>query len=87
MTDDDFLEAIRLAPKDNLCRLVYADWLEERGDPRHMFLRAEIKLFDARDHKDLQPLLKQQLQEASEGIEPQTLGRTEQNRRGIGTVL
>ncbi len=34
MSDEDaLLRAITLAPDDDLPRLVYADWLDERGDP------------------------------------------------------
>jgi uncharacterized protein (TIGR02996 family) len=32
-TDETFLEAIRAAPRDDFAYLIYADWLEERGDP------------------------------------------------------
>jgi uncharacterized protein (TIGR02996 family) len=39
MTDDTFVEAIRAAPDDHALRLVYADWLEERGDARGQLLR------------------------------------------------
>src|SRR5260370_1250840 len=39
MTHDDFLRAILAARRDDLPRLMYADWLEERGDPRAQFLR------------------------------------------------
>src|SRR5262249_2653590 len=35
-----FLEAIRAHPEDDDPRLVYADWLEEQGDPRGDFIRA-----------------------------------------------
>jgi uncharacterized protein (TIGR02996 family) len=31
--EDDFLRAIRLNPDDHVCRLIYADWLDDRGDP------------------------------------------------------
>src|SRR5262245_33612921 len=42
MTDDRaFINAIIANPDDNDLRLVYADWLEERGDPRGEFLRLE----------------------------------------------
>jgi uncharacterized protein (TIGR02996 family) len=34
-----FLRAIREEPDDDAPRLVYADWLEERGDPRGEYLR------------------------------------------------
>jgi uncharacterized protein (TIGR02996 family) len=34
-----FLRAIREEPDDDAPRLIYADWLEERGDPRGEYLR------------------------------------------------
>jgi uncharacterized protein (TIGR02996 family) len=34
-----FLDEIRANPSDNTARLVYADWLEERGSPRAAYLR------------------------------------------------
>jgi uncharacterized protein (TIGR02996 family) len=39
-----FLAAIHAAPEDDSLRLVYADWLEERGDLRGEFLRLEHQL-------------------------------------------
>jgi uncharacterized protein (TIGR02996 family) len=42
--DDGFIQAVFLAPHDDVCRLIYADWLEERGDVRGEFLRAESDL-------------------------------------------
>ena len=42
-TEDTFVEVI-LANRDELePRLVYADWLEERGDPRGRYLRLECE--------------------------------------------
>jgi uncharacterized protein (TIGR02996 family) len=41
-----FLRAILADPHDSLPRLVYADWLEERGDPRGEFLRLATRLRD-----------------------------------------
>lgn len=37
-----FLEAIKETPGDDMPRLILADWLEERGDPRGGFLRAQV---------------------------------------------
>jgi uncharacterized protein (TIGR02996 family) len=34
-----FLEAIAAEPDDDGLRLIYADWLEERGDPRGELVR------------------------------------------------
>jgi uncharacterized protein (TIGR02996 family) len=42
-----FLAAIRDAPDDTTARLVYADWLEERGHPGAGYLRAEVALAQA----------------------------------------
>jgi len=40
MSDDEaFIRAIVANPGDDAPRLIYADWLEERDDPRGMFLR------------------------------------------------
>ena len=40
---DSFLRAIISSPHDDLPRLVYADWLDERGDARGRFIRAECE--------------------------------------------
>jgi uncharacterized protein (TIGR02996 family) len=38
-TEEAFLDSICADPRDSTPRLVYADWLEERGDPRAAYLR------------------------------------------------
>jgi uncharacterized protein (TIGR02996 family) len=40
-TDADFLAAVAANPADRLPRLVYADWLDERGDVRGELIRLE----------------------------------------------
>jgi len=40
-----FLAAVLAAPDDDLPRLIYADWLDERGDPRGEFIRLQIAAF------------------------------------------
>jgi uncharacterized protein (TIGR02996 family) len=48
-----FLRAIQSRPDDDLLRLVFADWLEERGDPRGDFIRLHLALSAAApDHPD-----------------------------------
>lgn len=44
--DDDspILDEIDTAPEDTERRLIYADWLEERGDRRCEFVRLEIEV-------------------------------------------
>ncbi len=45
MTQDDaFLQAVFQDPDDDGVRLVYADWLEERGCPRGEFIRVDCAL-------------------------------------------
>jgi uncharacterized protein (TIGR02996 family) len=39
-----FIHAIQDDPNDNNLRLIYADWLEERGDIRGEYLRLECQL-------------------------------------------
>ena len=39
-----FLQTIAAAPDDDAPRLVYADWLAERGDPRGAFVRLQCAL-------------------------------------------
>ena len=40
--DEAFIRAIVAAPGDDAPRLVYADWLDERGDARGGYLRATV---------------------------------------------
>jgi uncharacterized protein (TIGR02996 family) len=42
--DDPFLRSIIEEPDDDAPRLVYADWLTERGDPRGDFIRVQCQL-------------------------------------------
>jgi uncharacterized protein (TIGR02996 family) len=43
MVDDTaFIRAIQAEPHDNTPRLIYADWLEERGDARSEFMRTLV---------------------------------------------
>ena len=41
---EPFLQEIVAAPDDDGPRLVYADWLEEQGDPRGEFIRLQCEL-------------------------------------------
>lgn len=44
MNDNNFLRAICLEPSDDCPRLIYADYLEERGDPRGEFIRVQCAM-------------------------------------------
>ncbi len=46
--DIAFIRAIRENPEDDALRLVYADWLDEHGDPRGEFLRLQHSLIGLR---------------------------------------
>jgi uncharacterized protein (TIGR02996 family) len=39
-----FLDAIAAAPEDDAVRLIFADWMDERGDPRGAFIRLQVEL-------------------------------------------
>jgi uncharacterized protein (TIGR02996 family) len=43
-TEQSFLDAIKSQPEDGAVWLVYADWLEERGDPRGELIRIEEEM-------------------------------------------
>ena len=68
--DESFLQEIIAAPDDDGPRLVYADWLEERGDPRAEFIRVqceEARLGDGKRRTDLRRKAKQLLQAHGKG--------------------
>src|ERR1700680_1652632 len=45
MTHDDFLQAIIERPDDDAPRLIFADWLEDHGEPeRAAFIRVQLDL-------------------------------------------
>src|SRR5262245_55204692 len=41
--DAAFLRSVAANPDDDLPRLVYADYLDERGDPRGEFVRLQVE--------------------------------------------
>jgi uncharacterized protein (TIGR02996 family) len=71
-----FLAAIRANPRDDSLRLVYADWLDERGRPESAYLRLECELA-ARASTPSDPVdpgrweLRSALREARTGLDPQ----------------
>jgi uncharacterized protein (TIGR02996 family) len=45
MNDEEaFLASVRAAPNDTALRLIYADWLDERADPRAALVRVEEEM-------------------------------------------
>jgi uncharacterized protein (TIGR02996 family) len=66
MTDDEaFLRAILAAPRDEAPRLAFADWLDERDDPRGAYLRAEVNWARSRSVGDMD-----ELRAAATGLDP-----------------
>jgi uncharacterized protein (TIGR02996 family) len=56
MESDNLIKAIVADPTDDFCRLVYADWCEENGDPaRAEFIRAQIEMYRLHPDRDTQP--------------------------------
>ena len=51
----DFVRAIKVCPGDRALRLIYADWLEERGDSRSQYLRIEEELLALEAPSSRQP--------------------------------
>jgi uncharacterized protein (TIGR02996 family) len=65
-----FLQAMLEAPRDLALRLIFADWLEERGDPRGELLRLSHLLSQATDQPN-RPQLEDRLRSLLEaGVQP-----------------
>ena len=45
-----FLQRIRAYPDDDAQRLIFADWLDEEGDPRGRFIRVQLALAEIDEH-------------------------------------
>jgi uncharacterized protein (TIGR02996 family) len=78
MTDEGFLRELLAHPGDKVTRLVYADWLDERDDPRGEFLRLEVRLSelepDTAEHAAVGALL----QQMRSTLDPDWLARFDQ---------
>lgn len=70
--DDDtaFRLAIRADLHDDTRRLVYADWLDERGDPRAEFLRVECELRQTWSYATPRPELSKRLAALRRQLDP-----------------
>jgi len=78
--DEPFIRAIVDQPGDDTPRLVYADWLEDRDDPRGRFLRAEVGAMRAGTSKTAK-LLKF----AADGLDPVWVARVGRPPFGVCT--
>ena len=45
-SEESFMEAILQSPDDDALHLIFADWLEEHGNPRGEFIRVQYALMD-----------------------------------------
>jgi uncharacterized protein (TIGR02996 family) len=59
MTEEAFLRAIAADPADDGNRLVYADWLEERGDVRGEYIRLRLRACEPRGRQRVRARLAQ----------------------------
>src|SRR5262249_30887238 len=67
MVDREFFEQILANPDDHVLPLIYADWLEERDDPRGEFVRLQSEIApldrDSPVRKEREPRLRHLLTE------------------------
>ena len=63
MDQNAFLHTICAHPDEDAPRLVYADWLDERGDPLGEFIRVQVELAKIKEnHPRFAPLRSRQLE-------------------------
>jgi uncharacterized protein (TIGR02996 family) len=83
MTEDEaFIRAIVDSPGDETPRLVYADWLDERADPRGKYLRAELKAV-VRKTGRVKPASVRGLAKLAEGLDPVWVARVSRPPVGV----
>lgn len=94
ITEEAFLRAIREDPAEDAPRLVYADWLDEQGDPRAELIRFQVQLARTEEYDDnrleLEVWVERWLTEHGErwgSRLPQGEGVEWQFRRGLPEVL
>jgi uncharacterized protein (TIGR02996 family) len=63
-----FLETLAAHPGDDVTRLVYADWLDERGDARGRYLRLEIELAGTAEDDERIGQLEAELRQLRDGL-------------------
>ncbi|MDY3553002.1 TIGR02996 domain-containing protein [Gemmata sp. JC717] len=73
--DEAFIRAIVDSPGDDTPRLVYADWLDDRADPRGPYLRAEREAVETGDVA--------RLRELAAGLDPVWVTRVSRPPAGV----
>lgn len=76
--DEAFIRAIVDSPGDDTARLVYADWLDERDDPRGAYLRAEHEWAATHD-----PSERDTLRRLVKGLSPVWVARVSRPPAGV----
>jgi uncharacterized protein (TIGR02996 family) len=76
-----FLAAITANPEDDTARLVYADWLQERNDPRAVYLRLEVRRHRMRPRERRQNDPFHQLEGLRKHATPDWLSRIDRTMR------
>jgi uncharacterized protein (TIGR02996 family) len=77
---EPFITAIEQKPDDDTPRLIYADWLDERADPRGEYLRVEVRLAKLPAGDPAAPDLRRRLRGLRGRIDPDWLARFDQPR-------
>ncbi|VTT96751.1 unnamed protein product [Gemmataceae bacterium] len=79
MTEDEaFIRALVDNPGDDTPRLVYADWLDDRDDPRGAYLRAEHEWAATHD-----PGERETLRQMAKGLDPVWVARVSRPPVGV----
>lgn len=78
LTENVFLAKLLETPTDDTSRLVYADWLDEQGDPvssaKAEFLRLTVQLVSCTVRKARKKALRKQLQQRAASLDTAWLG-------------
>lgn len=83
MTDDEaFVRAVVDAPGDDTPRLVYADWLDDRSDPRGAYLRTEAEWAKPWRSGE-RPADSPELRELARGLDPVWVARVSRPPVGV----
>src|SRR5262245_3128974 len=82
MRDEDaFIKGVLACPRDPAPRLVYADWLEDRGDPRAEYVRLQWRLDQLRAADPLARYLFARLRELEAGFRPRWIRLMQRGRQ------
>jgi uncharacterized protein (TIGR02996 family) len=71
--EQGFLHAIQARPHDDVPRLIYADWLDERDDPRGEYLRLQCELVRTWTYLNPQTKLRQRIGKLWSKLDPNWL--------------